>query len=88
MQNDAGQTVELYVPRKCSSSNRIIGPKDHAAVQIDFVDVDPETGRMIPGKSTRYAICGALRRMGESDDAILRLAQKDGLVPRDELKSN
>ncbi|CCD70740.1 Small ribosomal subunit protein eS21 [Caenorhabditis elegans] len=88
MQNDAGQTVELYVPRKCSSSNRIIGPKDHASVQIDFVDVDPETGRMIPGKSTRYAICGAIRRMGESDDAILRLAQKDGLVPRDDVKSN
>ena len=30
----------------------------------------------------RYAICGEIRRMGESDDSILRLAQKDGLVPR------
>lgn len=64
MQNDAGEVVELYVPRKwycffhffyfhtffSSSSGRIIAANDHASVQIDFVDVDPETGRMIPGK--------------------------------------
>lgn len=47
MQNDHGDVVELYVPRKCSSSNRLIGPKDHASVQIDIVDVDPTTGRMV-----------------------------------------
>uniref|UniRef100_A0AC34F240 40S ribosomal protein S21 n=1 Tax=Panagrolaimus sp. ES5 TaxID=591445 RepID=A0AC34F240_9BILA len=63
----------MYVPRKCSSSSRIIHAKDHASIQLDFVDVDPNTGRLIPGKSTRYAICGELRRMGESDDCILRL---------------
>ncbi|PAV85385.1 hypothetical protein WR25_09824 [Diploscapter pachys] len=82
MQNDAGETVELYEPRKCSSSGRLIGPKDHASVQIDIVDVDPITGRMITGKSTRYAICGAIRRMGEADDAIRRLAEKDGIIPK------
>ncbi|WKX89068.1 hypothetical protein Q1695_008598 [Nippostrongylus brasiliensis] len=82
MQNDAGETVELYVPRKCSSSNRLIGPKDHSSIQIDIVDVDPITGRMVAGKATRYAICGALRRQGESDDALLRLAQRDGIIPK------
>ncbi|KJH52946.1 ribosomal protein S21e [Dictyocaulus viviparus] len=99
MQNDAGEIVELYVPRKCSSSNRLIGPKDHSSIQIDIVDVDPITGRMVcnhrvisilnrrlrvkvAGKATRYAICGALRRQGESDDAILRLAQRDGIIPK------
>ncbi|KAI1731629.1 ribosomal protein s21e domain-containing protein [Ditylenchus destructor] len=83
MQNDAGEFVDMYVPRKCSSSSRIISAKDHGSIQMDFVDVDQTTGRMIPGKTTRYAICGELRRMGESDDCILRLAQKDGLVPSD-----
>ncbi|VDN04178.1 unnamed protein product [Thelazia callipaeda] len=81
MQNDEGTLVELYVPRKCSSSSRIIAATDHAAVQIDFVDVDPTTGRMVPGKVMRYAICGEIRRMGESDDCILRLAKRDGLIP-------
>ncbi|VDM42646.1 unnamed protein product [Toxocara canis] len=64
-----------------SSSSRIIAATDHAAVQIDFADVDPTTGRMIPNKVTRYAICGEIRRMGESDDCILRLAQRDGIIP-------
>ncbi|KHJ97782.1 ribosomal protein S21e [Oesophagostomum dentatum] len=82
MQNDAGETVELYVPRKCSSSNRLIGPKDHSSIQLDIVEVDPITGRMVAGKATRYAICGALRRQGESDDALLRLAQRDGIIPK------
>ena len=82
MQNDQGEFVDMYVPRKCSSSSRIIHAKDHASIQLDFVNVDPETGRLIPGQSTRYAICGELRRMGESDDCILRLAQRDALVPK------
>lgn len=46
MQNDQGECVELYVPRKCSSSSRIIAATDHAAVQIDFAEVDSTTGRM------------------------------------------
>uniref|UniRef100_A0A7E4WE34 40S ribosomal protein S21 n=1 Tax=Panagrellus redivivus TaxID=6233 RepID=A0A7E4WE34_PANRE len=82
MQNDQGEFVEKYIPRKCSSSSRIIHAKDHASVQLDFVDVDPNTGRLIPGKVIRYAICGELRRMGESDDCLLRLAQRDGLIPQ------
>lgn len=43
--------------------------------------VDPVTGRMT-GEVERYAICGAIRRMGESDDCINRLAKKDGLLPK------
>lgn len=53
----------IYPNSFSSSSSRIISATDHGAIQIDFVDVDPETGRMIPGKVTRYAICGALRAM-------------------------
>ncbi|XP_065357623.1 small ribosomal subunit protein eS21 isoform X2 [Calliphora vicina] len=81
MENDAGENVDLYVPRKCSASNRIIHAKDHASVQISLVDVDVETGRMTEGSKT-YAICGEIRRMGESDDCIVRLAKKDGLITK------
>ncbi|PSN54733.1 40S ribosomal protein S21 [Blattella germanica] len=54
--------VDLYKPRKCSASNRIIHAKDHASIQISIADVDPQTGRMT-GTSQKYAICGAIRRM-------------------------
>jgi len=79
MQNNDGDYVDLYIPRKCSASNRILGAKDHASIQINFADVDPETGRMTGGFKT-YAIHGNIRRMGESDDCINRLAKKDGIV--------
>jgi small subunit ribosomal protein S21e len=82
MENEQGDKVDLYIPRKCSSSSRIISAKDHASVQIDLVDVDPQTGRMTNNPPKRYAICGALRRMGESDDCINRLAQRDGMLPK------
>ncbi|RXM94058.1 CDK5 and ABL1 enzyme substrate 2 [Acipenser ruthenus] len=82
MQNDAGEFVDLYVPRKCSASNRIIGAKDHASIQINIAEVDKVTGRF-NGQFKTYAICGAIRRMGESDDSILRLAREDSIVSND-----
>merc|ERR1711934_926313 len=81
MQNEAGEYVDMYIPRKCSASNRIIAAKDHASVQMNIADADPETGRMTGAWKT-YAICGAIRRMGESDDCINRLAKKDGILSK------
>ncbi|KAI4364663.1 hypothetical protein MLD38_020721 [Melastoma candidum] len=30
MQNEEGQNMDLYIPRKCSTTNRVITSKDHA----------------------------------------------------------
>merc|ERR1712154_618443 len=79
MQNEAGEYVDMDIPRKCSASNRIIAAKDHASIQINIADVDETTGRMTSTYKT-YAICGRIRRMGESDDCINRLAKKDGVI--------
>ncbi|XP_008139257.2 40S ribosomal protein S21 [Eptesicus fuscus] len=81
VQKDAGGFVDLYVRRKCSASNRIIGAKDHASIQMNVAEVDKVTGRF-NGQFKTYAICGAIRRMGESDDSILRLAKADGIVSK------
>jgi len=78
MQNGEGEIVDLYVPRKCSSSNTIIGAKDHASIQIAICDVDEE-GRA-KTTSTSYTICGEIRKMGESDDSLNRLAIADGII--------
>merc|ERR1711992_259415 len=79
MQNDKGQIVDLYVPRKCSASNRLIDAKDKSSIQINFCDVDPVSGRMMSTNQT-FAICGALRRMGESDDSLYRLCRENGIA--------
>jgi small subunit ribosomal protein S21e len=75
------EQIELYVPRKCAASNKIIAAKDHAAVQLDIAEVDEQTGR-ITGKYRTYALCGSIRMMGEADDSIVRLAAKDGFIGR------
>lgn len=67
------------MPRKCSATNRIITAKDHTSVQISIAKVG-EDGRAIPGESQVYALCGFIRAMGESDDSLNRLAQKDGFL--------
>ncbi|KAF9504837.1 hypothetical protein BS47DRAFT_1376813 [Hydnum rufescens UP504] len=78
MENDQGVLVDLYVPRKCSATNRLIIAKDHASVQISIADVDAD-GKMLP-TSTSFALCGQVRADGESDDSINRLATKAGLL--------
>jgi len=70
--------VDLYVPRKCSATNRIIKATDHASVQITVANVD-ENGRAT-GQNKTYALCGFVRAMGESDDAMNRLLQRDGYL--------
>ncbi|KAG8334886.1 40S ribosomal protein S21-like [Homalodisca vitripennis] len=81
MENDAGDCVDLYIPRKCSASNRIIHAKDHASIQLVIADVDPTTGQALE-TSKMYAICGPIRRMGESDDCLNRLTKNDGIIPK------
>lgn len=71
--------VELYVPRKCSATNRIIKAKDHAAVQLNIANIDEE-GRAILGDNTTYVLSGYVRGRGEADDSLNRLAQQDGLL--------
>ena len=70
--------LDSYVPRKCSATNRIIKAKDHASVQISVGKVD-ENGRYT-GENQVYALCGFVRSRAESDDALNRLAQKDGFL--------
>jgi len=73
------EQIELYVPRKCAASNKIIAAKDHAAIQLDLAEVDEKTG-IQTGKNRTYALCGSIRMMGEGDDSLVRLAARDGFI--------
>ncbi|KAL3371612.1 hypothetical protein AABB24_008250, partial [Solanum stoloniferum] len=74
MQNDEGQNMDLYIPRKCSATNRLITSKDHASVQLNVGHLD-ESGRYT-GQFTTYALCGFIRAQGDADSALDRLWQK------------
>nr|7QIX_L Chain L, 40S ribosomal protein S21 [Solanum lycopersicum]7QIZ_BA Chain BA, 40S ribosomal protein S21 [Solanum lycopersicum] len=74
MQNDEGQNMDLYIPRKCSATNRLITSKDHASVQLNVGHLD-ESG-VYTGQFTTYALCGFIRAQGDADSAMDRLWQK------------
>lgn len=66
----AGEFVDLYVPQKCSTSNQTVCAKDHTSIQLNVAKIDKVTVRG-NGQFKTYAICGAICRMGESNDFIL-----------------
>jgi small subunit ribosomal protein S21e len=75
MQNEAGENVDLYVPRKCSWTNRLVAAKDHSSVQINVSNVDPVTG-IATGDFTPYCLAGYVRFKSEGDMALTALVQK------------
>jgi len=79
MQDEEGKLVDLYIPRKCSATNRLITAKDHASIQLNIAHVDEE-GHYIRGHTTTFALCGYVRRCAESDAIINRLAQDAGFL--------
>ena len=76
MQNEQGQSVEMYIPRKCSYTQRILTAKDHGSVQINVANIDPVTGRYT-GEDSTYAITGYVRNRSEGDMALKELVDKN-----------
>ncbi|DAZ97192.1 TPA: hypothetical protein N0F65_003823 [Lagenidium giganteum] len=73
MQNEAGQNVDIYIPRKCSWTNRIIAAKDHSSVQINVARVN--ANGVFTGESDTFALAGYIRGKGEADMAMTELAR-------------
>uniref|UniRef100_A0A7S4S2L7 40S ribosomal protein S21 n=1 Tax=Alexandrium monilatum TaxID=311494 RepID=A0A7S4S2L7_9DINO len=78
MQNDEGKIVDLYLPRKCSATNRLIAAKEHGAVQLNVGQVD-ENGNYT-GDFYTFALAGFIRSRGESDSCLNRLLHEKGLL--------
>ncbi|GMH30963.1 hypothetical protein Nepgr_032806 [Nepenthes gracilis] len=74
MQNEEGAMMDLYIPRKCSATNRLITAKDHASVQINIGHLD-ENG-VYNNQYTTFALSGFVRAQGDADSALDRLWQK------------
>jgi len=72
--NSEGINIDLYIPRKCSATNRLIEAKDKASMQINIGHVNADG--VYTGEFTTMALCGFIRGMGEADGALDRLWTK------------
>merc|ERR1712147_580401 len=67
-----------YIPRKCCVTNRLLTSKDHASVQLNVGHVS-QNG-VYTGDYTVYCFSGKIRRQGESDTGLNRLAVNAGFM--------
>eukprot|EP00884_Botryococcus_braunii_P016838 jgi/Botrbrau1/3838/Bobra.0183s0063.1 len=74
MINEEGETVDLYIPRKCSWTNKLITAKDHASVQINIGHLD--ANGQYCGTYTTLALAGKVRSWGVADTAVDLLWKK------------
>ncbi|MEW5301865.1 MAG: hypothetical protein WDW38_008492 [Sanguina aurantia] len=77
MQNDEGQTVDLYIPRKCAWTNKLITAKDHSSIQLNIGHLD--ANGVYNGTYTTFALTGRVRSQGEADSSIDVLWKKKSI---------
>ena len=70
MQNSEGQYVDLYIPRKCHATNRLIDCKDTASVQITLNTDGLEVENKKEDKNLTMVISGFVRTKGNADAAL------------------
>ena len=78
MVNSDGAAIDMYIPRKCSATNRLIHSKDKASVQLNVGHVNADG--VYTGEFTTMAMCGFVRSQGEADgafDELFTLSKKD-----------
>ena len=83
LKNDEGKVVDKYIPRKCAATSKLIGPKDHASVQIFVPDVD-ESGRVKFDTGFKFAISGYIREKARSDYEIEKILRNNNVYPLNE----
>ena len=64
----------LYVPRKCSYTNRILTSKDHSSVQLPIGTIEDTIS--YNGNFEIFSLCGNLRKQGRADEALNILIEK------------
>ena len=81
MQNSEGQYVDLYIPRKCQATNRLIDCKDTASVQITLnTDGLNLEHRKDDHKNFTVILSGFVRSKGNSDAALNKILYQNKIL--------
>ena len=81
MQNSNGEYVDLYIPRKCEATNRLIDCKDTASVQItlntDGLNLEKQKDDK---KNFTVVLSGFVRSRGNSDAALNKILYQNKML--------
>ena len=82
MQNDKGDYVDLYIPRRCFATNKLLDSKDHASVQVTLSTVGLkqfENSKTEIEKVT-MVLSGFVRAKGNADAAFNKFLKQKGII--------
>jgi small subunit ribosomal protein S21e len=80
MQNSKGDYVDLYIPRKCEATNRLIDCKDTASVQITFDTDGLNVEKKGDHKNFTVVLSGFVRSRGNSDAALNKILYQNKIL--------
>ncbi len=77
--NQENNLTDMYLPRKCDYTDKLITPQDKSSVQLTICDVGAD-GRIIHDKSNIITISGFVRYSGQSDKAIEKVMKEKRMI--------
>lgn len=77
--NDKHKLTDIYLPRKCDYTDRVITSKDRSSVQISICDVSDD-GTIDLAKSNLVTLCGYVRFTGQSDIALEKVMKEKNII--------
>ena len=80
MQNSKGEYVDLYIPRKCEATNRLIDCKDTASVQITLNTEGLNLEKKEDQKNFTVVLSGFIRSKGNSDAALNKILYQNKIL--------
>jgi small subunit ribosomal protein S21e len=80
MQNSKGDYVDLYIPRKCEATNRLIDCKDTASVQITLNTDGLNLEKKEDQKNFTVVLSGFIRSKGNSDAALNKILYQNKIL--------
>ena len=77
--NDKHKLTDIYLPRKCDYTDRVITSKDYSSIQISICDVK-EDGTIDLNKPSLVTLCGYVRFTGQSDVALEKVMKEKKII--------
>jgi small subunit ribosomal protein S21e len=77
--NQENKMTDIYLPRKCDYTDRIITSKDHSSIQLSICDLNTD-GTINLAKPNLVTISGFVRSTGQGDMALTHLLHEHKLV--------
>eukprot|EP00913_Durusdinium_trenchii_P000460 g420.t1 len=90
MQNDEGRIVDLYLPRKCSATNRLIPAKEHGAVQLNVAqDLQQQLAEeLTKRKHAQYSLIEKAQELCDVQEKLARSQQRVTELEREAKKED